>query len=135
MKKILLLLAAIICAVLITAASLLGSALVSINALSIVPFALCFVMGVAGIGDVRFKDDEDDKLTKDECSLPIKEVARIRHSKGLACLIGCLPEIFLVFFVDGALKIIFAFLALILFFALAWQVYAAEMKKVLKNQK
>ena len=135
MKKILLLLTAVVCAVLITAASLLGSALVSINALSIVPFALFFVIGVAGIGDIRFKDDEDDKLTKDECFLPIKEVARIRHSKGLACLIGCLPEIFLVFFVGGALKIVLACLALILSFSLAWQVYSAEMKKALKNQK
>ena len=134
MKKILLPSAAVIGGILTLIASLFGEKLISITAFSIIPFALFFITAIAGTGDMRFKDDEDDKLTKDECSLPIKEVARIRHNRGLARLIGCRPEIFFIFFFGGILKAVLSLVAFILSALLASLVYAADMKKAQKNK-
>lgn len=133
MKKILFLSAAVLSALLIALASFFGSGLVSINAFSLCPFVLFFVIAVTGIGNVRFKDEEDDKLTKEECSLPIKTVAKIRHSSGIAVLIGCIPELFLIFFLEGILKAALSVAVMILSFLLMRAVYSYEMKKALTN--
>lgn len=133
MKKILLLIAIIVTLVLALTAYFGADTLISINALSIVPFALFFVIGVTGVGEVRFKDEEDGKLSKEECSLPVKTVAKIRHAGGFACLIGCIPELFLVFFVAGFPKVLFSLVTLIVFFALAWKVRTFELAKALKE--
>jgi len=133
MKKIILLIAIAITASLSVSAYLFADTLVSVSAFSIAPLALFFIIGVMGAGDVRFKDDEDDKLTKEECSLPIKTVAKIRHSRGLAVLVGCIPELFLVFLVSGFPKILFSINVFILFAAFSWKVYTFELSRALKE--
>lgn len=135
MKKILIIIAAVITVLLVFAVSVGGNALVSINAFSLCPFVLCFVIAVAGIGDIRFKDEEDGGLTKEECSLPIKAVAKIRHTRGLACIIFFIPEVFLIFITSGITKIILSLIIMALVFLIPGAVYRAEMKKALDTLK
>lgn len=134
MKKVLFPIAALIAAALIVTASLLGVGKISLNAYSAAPFALLFVLAVSGIADIRFKDDEDDKLSKDECSLSIKEVARIRHTRGLACMMGCLPELFLIFFLDGILKIGISLAVMGIAYLFSRKVYDIELRKALGKE-
>ncbi len=108
MKKAIIISIALLILLILVIITPLLSIPVGIDMLSVCPFALFFVTFVMGVGDVRFKDDEDDKLTKEECSLPMKKVAQLRHDRGLTYMLACIPEVFLVFFVQGIAKVIIA---------------------------
>ena len=110
-----------------------ADSLTSVSILSVFPFAFFFISFTSAIAGIRFKDEEDGKLSREECSLPIREVARIRRTSGSAYFIGCVSEAFLIFFVGGILKLLSALAAFILSFIFSRIIYAYELRRALEK--